>query len=92
MKTSLIVLITAFAGTAQATLIDRGGGLIYDDVLNITWLQDANYSATDNLGFATVAGGGFNDQRDAVAWADAIIFADWDDWRLPGTPSPHLPR
>jgi len=36
----------ALSGAAQATLIDRGGGLIYDDVLNITWLQDANYAMT----------------------------------------------
>ncbi len=34
-----------FTGAAQATLIDRGSGLIYDDELNITWLQDANYGA-----------------------------------------------
>ena len=27
--------------TIQAALIDRGNGLIYDDVLDITWLQDA---------------------------------------------------
>ncbi len=31
---------------AHADLIDRGGGLIYDTALNITWLQDANYAQT----------------------------------------------
>jgi hypothetical protein len=30
------------ATTAQAALIDRGSGLLYDDVLDVTWLQDAN--------------------------------------------------
>jgi hypothetical protein len=34
------------SGVAQAALIDRGGGLLYDDVLNVTWLQDANYAKT----------------------------------------------
>jgi hypothetical protein len=34
------------SGAAQAKLIDRGGGLLYDDVLNVTWLQDANYAKT----------------------------------------------
>jgi hypothetical protein len=34
------------SGAAQAKLIDRGGGLLYDDVLNVTWLQDANYAQT----------------------------------------------
>ena len=34
------------ASVAQATLFDRGGGLIYDNVLDVTWLQDANYAKT----------------------------------------------
>ncbi|MDP2783115.1 MAG: PEP-CTERM sorting domain-containing protein [Sulfurimicrobium sp.] len=34
------------SGVAQAALNDRGGGLLYDDVLNVTWLQDANYAKT----------------------------------------------
>ena len=33
------------SGAAQATLIDRGGGLIYDSVLNVTWLQNANLAS-----------------------------------------------
>lgn len=40
-----VVLIFCTVGTGNATLYDRGGGLIYDDVLDITWLQDANYGA-----------------------------------------------
>ena len=56
MKKFLVFLCAMFlffgiAGTASATLIDRGGGLIYDDDLGIspgvTWLQDANYAATE---------------------------------------------
>jgi hypothetical protein len=34
------------AGIAQATLFDRGNGLIYDNVLNITWTQNANLCVT----------------------------------------------
>ena len=40
-----MILVFGVAGTVNAELHDRGGGLIYDDVLNITWLQDANYGA-----------------------------------------------
>ncbi len=36
----------ALAGTAQAGLIDRGGGMIYDTTQNITWLADWNYAQT----------------------------------------------
>ena len=32
--------------TADATLFDRGGGLVYDDVLDVTWLIDANYASS----------------------------------------------
>lgn len=38
------------SGAAQAALHDRGGDLIYDDVLNITWLRDANLAATNTFG------------------------------------------
>jgi hypothetical protein len=42
-----------FAGAADAGLINRGGGLIYDDVLDITWLQNANLAATETFGLST---------------------------------------
>lgn len=64
-------------GTANATLIDRGGGLIYDDVLNVTWMQNANYT------------NGVMQFGQARAFADGLEYYDpvrnkvWDDWRLP---------
>jgi len=38
-----VILGFGFTTVCNANLWDRGGGLIYDDVLNITWLKDANY-------------------------------------------------
>lgn len=90
MKKALVALLSAvylgFSGLADATLWDRGGGLIYDDVLDITWLQDANYAKTS---------GPFSNGRmtwsQANAWAESLIYFDivrnvWlDDWRLPHT-------
>ncbi len=35
------------SGAAQAALNDRGGGLIYDDVLKVTWLANGNYAAEE---------------------------------------------
>jgi hypothetical protein len=81
-----IVLVFALFGVlsflttnhAQATLIDRGNGLIYDTVLDITWLQDANYafnSGQDSDGL-------FN-WMDANTWAANLDYQNYDDWRLP---------
>lgn len=40
-------------------------------------MQDANYART--TGYTT---GGFN-YDDAVAWTDQLVYAGFDDWRLP---------
>jgi hypothetical protein len=93
MKKSLILLPIAImillGSTAYATLWDRGGGLIYDDVLDITWLQDANLAATENFG---VDLGYYSNGRvthsTGVDWIDAMNaanYSDYNDWRLPTT-------
>jgi hypothetical protein len=80
---SLLLLGT---GTSQATLIDRGGGLIYDDVLNVTWMQDAAYSIASG---ATLDGR--QQYAEAMAFAANVLYYDsardvfWGDWRLPRT-------
>ena len=45
---SLIFLLLC-SSQAFGALYDRGDGLIYDDVLDITWLQDANYALTSGF-------------------------------------------
>jgi len=73
-KNVIIVLALAlgvlFTGQSRAELYDRGNGLIYDDVLDITWLQNA------------ISGG--NKKWDtAVEWAANLEYQGFDDWRLP---------
>jgi hypothetical protein len=63
---------------AQAILIDRGGGLIYDDVLNITWLQDANYAKTSGYD-----ADGRMTWDQAMTWATNLSYAGYTNWRLP---------
>jgi hypothetical protein len=72
------------SGAAQAALHDRGGGLVYDDVLDVTWLADANYAKTsgyDDDGLMT--------WEQAMDWAASLSYYDsvrgvtYDDWRLP---------
>ena len=73
-------LALSLAPAAEAALNDRGGGLIYDDVLDITWLQDANLfktlcDASDPIatGFTPV------DAADAAAICAADGRMSWDD-------------
>jgi len=79
---SLIILACvssmAFVNLAQADFINRGGGMIYDDVLDITWLQDANYAMTsgsDTDGLMTWDA--------ASTWANALTVGGFEDWQLP---------
>ena len=91
----MLVGVFLFSGMAYATLWDRGGGLIYDDVLDITWLQDANYAFTsgywEGLNYPDTPE--FTPGRmkyfDAINWVENLQYYDsvrditWDDWRLP---------
>jgi len=86
VRLPILVCSMVLATHSQAALFDRGGGLIYDDTLNITWLQDANYSKTSGYD----ADGQMN-WADAAAWADGLSYHDsvrnvtYTDWRLPKT-------
>lgn len=79
MKRLIVVLWAGIilSGAAQAALIDRGGGMIYDTDLNITWLADANYAKTsgyDADGAMTWAA--------ANTWASSLVYGGFSDWRL----------
>lgn len=83
-KAGLFVLLAIQATAAFATLYDRGGGLIYDDILNVTWLQDATYSRTLDTG-----ADGRLTWANASEWVAELTYYDsvrkvvWSDWRLP---------
>jgi hypothetical protein len=79
-----VVAIASVVGNAQAALFDRGGGLLYDDVLKVTWLQDASYAKTIGLG-----SGGLMNWATANSWVAGLVYhdsvrnVDHSDWRLP---------
>lgn len=86
MKKNLIILSTYLLGLlcfshSQAALEDRGGGLVYDTVLDITWLADGNYAQTS--GFHDT---GMMSWSDANSWASQVQYAGYNGWRLPNTP------
>ncbi|MHC4406330.1 MAG: PEP-CTERM sorting domain-containing protein [Planctomycetota bacterium] len=68
----------ALASPAHAALINRGGGMIYDDVLDITWLQDFNYAMTSGHD-----ADGLMTWDAANAWATSLNIAGNEGWRLP---------
>jgi hypothetical protein len=70
-----VIALTASEST-RAALIDRGNGLIYDTVLDVTWAQDIALSST--LGGPHI----FN-WYGAKAWVDQLVYRGYDDWRLP---------
>jgi len=52
--------------------------MVYDDVLDITWLADANYAQTS--GYDSDGKMNFDE---ANTWAAGLSYGGYDDWRLP---------
>lgn len=81
---TLALLGALSSGAAQAALHDRGGGLLYDDVLDVTWLADANFAKTSGYD-----SDGLMNWQQAMDWAANLSYYDsvrgvtYDDWRLP---------
>jgi hypothetical protein len=73
-----VVAILGVSGGAHASLIDRGGGLIYDTDYEITWLADANYAKTSGYD-----ADGLMTWNQAMAWVEQLTYGGYDDWRLP---------
>ena len=80
----------AAAGTSQAALVNRGGGLIYDTVLDITWLADMNHAQTqyDSTGGALGTANGKMEWLQANLWANDLVYGGYTDWRLPTVVQP----
>lgn len=77
---SLILLMMLFvmSVSANAALVDNGDGTITDTDRGIMWLQDANYAMTSGYD-----ADGRMTWDESMTWADTLIYAGFDDWRLP---------
>lgn len=98
----LFVVMWLAAGSAQATLIDRGGGLIYDTDLNITWMQNASLAAGSIYDDGWSPSDGRMSFASAQAWVSGLNYYDpvlgttISGWRLPagydlGAPGSPIP-
>jgi hypothetical protein len=81
-----LMLVFGLAISSHAAFIDLGGGMIWDNVLDRTWLQNANYSQSsgyDADGLMTFG--------EANTWATSLFYGGTGGWRLP-TFDPTNPR
>lgn len=82
---------------ANATLFDRGNGMVYDSDQDLTWLQDANHALTSGYAAANLENDGGNDDilsngrmgwGAAMTWAGGLSHGGFEDWRLPTITGP----
>ena len=82
-----MILLLLACGTANAALLSRSGGqAYYDDVLDITWLANANLADTNDFGVTGINVGGTMTWPKANEWIGAMNAANYlgtNDWRLP---------
>ena len=79
-RLALAAALSVATLSAQAALVARSGGMVYDTVQNITWLADMNYAKTS--GFDA---DGRMDWTIANNWANDLVYGGFSDWRLPTT-------
>jgi hypothetical protein len=82
IRSILIILLAVFifVANANAALVNNGNGTITDTDTNLMWLKDASYAKTsgyDSDGLMLWA--------EANQWADSLVYAGYNDWRLPTT-------
>lgn len=84
--------VAALVHGAQARLVATDGGqLVYDSVLQVYWLADANLAATDTFGVSGINPDGsmsWNTAQNFVAALNDSDYLGHNDWRLPLTLQP----
>lgn len=77
-KTAVALALFSLSSTTTfAALHDRGNGLIYDDVLDVTWMQDSRFPFTSNNPIL------YFNWTEASEYAENFQYQGFDDWRLP---------
>jgi len=97
MKSKLLLLANLFwlvPFSAHAALIPSADGMtVYDTVVHVTWLANANFAATETFSVAGINANGSMNYATAVAWVAAMNAFDGgkgylghNNWSLPTTP------
>lgn len=72
-----VLLVSGISMPTNAALQDRGNGMLYDTVLDVTWLQDANYAKTSGYDVD-----GLMSLTEAKNWTENLVFGGATNWRL----------
>lgn len=88
MSRSLVItLCFLFVNSANAALLSRlSGAAYYDDVLDVTWLANANLAMSNTFGVSGIGANGSMNWYKANEWIAAMNSAGYQgasDWRLP---------
>lgn len=82
---AIATLISAMAPVASAALIDRGNGLIYDDILDVTWTNDVRLawtlgydSTADDFSAGASSGDDYLTHDQAIAFTSALNTQSFD--------------
>lgn len=70
-KVTALSFLCTMIFSANAALVERRGGMVYDEAQNITWMPKASPAAMT--------------WDEAVLWASNLTFEGIDTWRLPST-------
>lgn len=76
LTSSLALCAVLISSGASAALVDRGGGLIYDTDLNVTWLSNASVNGPMIWTQANTWAANFS-------YYDSVREVTYTDWRLP---------
>jgi hypothetical protein len=80
LASTLLISQSANAGLIERTITDANFGTVqayYDDVLDLTWLKDANFAKTSGYD-----ADGEMTWTAANTWAGQLSLGAYDDWRL----------
>jgi hypothetical protein len=87
--TGAVAAATALTAPAAKLTPAEGGQTVYDSTLNVTWLANGDYAATETFGVPDINADGSMNYRTAVKWVAAMNAADYlghKDWTIPATP------
>ncbi len=85
LMSTLLISQNANADLIERTITDTTFGTVqayYDDVLDLTWLKDANFAKTSGYAATGVNADGKMTWAAANAWARQLSLGAYSDWRL----------